>query len=98
MRLEDFPLKKTASNLCFADGNPQAQVMIIGDVPGRDEDIEGKVFAGQNLLLLEKMLGAIGLSVHVHQFIQFHSVAAAGKPHADRGRNPAVPALHHARH
>jgi uracil-DNA glycosylase len=63
MRLENFPLKKTASNLCFADGNPEAQVMIIGDVPGRDEDIEGKVFAGQNLLLLEKMLGAIGLSV-----------------------------------
>jgi uracil-DNA glycosylase family 4 len=64
LALEDFPLKKTASNLCFADGNPEAQVMIIGDVPGRDEDIEGKVFAGQNLLLLEKMLGAIGLSVH----------------------------------
>lgn len=61
--LEDFPLKKTASNLCFADGDPQAEVMIIGDVPGRDEDIEGKVFAGQNLVLLEKMLGAIGLSV-----------------------------------
>ena len=64
MRLENFPLKKTASNLCFADGNPVAQVMIISDVPGRDEDIEGKVFAGQNLLLLEKMLEAIGLSVH----------------------------------
>jgi len=63
LALEDFPLKKTASNLCFADGDPQAKVMIIGDVPGRDEDIEGKVFAGQNLLLLEKMLGAIGLSV-----------------------------------
>ncbi|MDO8352328.1 MAG: hypothetical protein Q7T14_02600, partial [Aestuariivirga sp.] len=63
LALEDFPLKKTASNLCFADGNPQAGVMIIGDVPGRDEDIEGKVFAGQNLVLLEKMLGAIGLSV-----------------------------------
>jgi uracil-DNA glycosylase family 4 len=64
LRLENFPLKKTASNLCFADGNPEAQVMIISDVPGRDEDIEGKVFAGQNLLLLQKMLGAIGLSVH----------------------------------
>jgi DNA polymerase len=63
LALEDFPLKKTASNLCFADGNPQAEVMIIGDVPGRDEDIEGKVFAGQNLVLLEKMLGAIGLSI-----------------------------------
>ena len=62
LALEDFPLKKTASNLCFADGNPQAEVMLMGDVPGRDEDIEGKVFAAQNLVLLEKMLGAIGLS------------------------------------
>jgi uracil-DNA glycosylase len=62
LALENFPLKKTASNLCFAGGNPQAEVMIIGDVPGRDEDIEGKVFAGQNELLLEKMLAAIGLS------------------------------------
>ena len=64
LALDDFPLKKTASNLCFAGGDATAQVMIIGDVPGRDEDIEGKVFAGQNLLLLERMLGAIGLSVH----------------------------------
>jgi uracil-DNA glycosylase len=62
LALENFPLKKTASNLCFAGGNPAAEVMIIGDVPGRDEDIEGKVFAGQNALLLEKMLAAIGLS------------------------------------
>ena len=38
--------------------------MIISDVRGRDEDIEGKVFAGQNLLLLEKMLEAIGLWAH----------------------------------
>ncbi len=57
----DCPLKKTASNLCFMGGDLEAPVMVIGDVPGRDEDIEGKVFAGQNALLLERMLGAIGL-------------------------------------
>ncbi len=62
LALENFPLKKTASNLCFAGGDPQSDVMVIGDVPGRDEDIEGKVFAGQNEMLLEKMLAAIGLS------------------------------------
>ena len=62
LRLDECPLKKTASNLCFAGGNAHAPVMIIGDVPGRDEDIEGKVFAGSNALLLEKMLGSIGLS------------------------------------
>ncbi len=62
LALENFPLKKTASNLCFAGGNFLADIMVIGDVPGRDEDIEGKVFAGENAFLLEKMLGAIGLS------------------------------------
>ncbi|MGB9142831.1 MAG: uracil-DNA glycosylase [Aestuariivirga sp.] len=68
---EDFPLRKTASNLCFAGGNSTGEVMVIGDVPGRDEDIEGKVFAGQNLLLLEKMLGAIGLSADTVSFFNF---------------------------
>jgi uracil-DNA glycosylase len=62
MQLDDCPLKRTASNLCFAGGNLKAPVMIIGDVPGRDEDIEGKVFAGMHAVLLEKMLAAIGLS------------------------------------
>ena len=41
--LDDCPLKHTASNLCFADGNPGARVMIIGEVPGRDEDEAGRV-------------------------------------------------------
>jgi uracil-DNA glycosylase len=62
MLLDDCPLKRTASNLCFTGGNARAPIMLIGDVPGRDEDIEGRVFAGTNALLLEKMLGAIGLS------------------------------------
>lgn len=56
------PLKKTATNLCFADGNPQARVMLIGEAPGRDEDIEGKPFVGRSGQLLDRMLTAIGLS------------------------------------
>ena len=56
------PLKKTATNLCFADGNPQARVMLIGEAPGRDEDIEGKPFVGRSGQLLDRMLAAIGLS------------------------------------
>ncbi len=69
LQLENCPLKKTASNLCFMGGNSHAPVMVIGDVPGRDEDIAGQVFAGQNAALLEKMLGAIGLGLDgVSQF------------------------------
>lgn len=56
------PLKKTATNLCFADGNPLAHVMLIGEAPGRDEDLAGKPFVGRSGQLLDKMLAAIGLS------------------------------------
>ena len=56
------PLKKTATNLCFADGNPAARVMLVGEAPGRDEDIQGKPFVGRSGQLLDRMLAAIGLS------------------------------------
>ncbi|MGI9465253.1 MAG: uracil-DNA glycosylase [Aestuariivirgaceae bacterium] len=55
------PLKRTASNLCYADGNADARVMFIGEAPGRDEDIQGKPFVGRSGQLLDKMLIAIGL-------------------------------------
>jgi uracil-DNA glycosylase family 4 len=71
VQMDDCPLKRTASNLCFASGDLEAPVMVMGDVPGRDEDIEGKVFAGANALLLEKMLGAIGLSLETVGLINF---------------------------
>ncbi len=59
---EACPLKKTATNLCFADGNPAAHVMLIGEAPGREEDIAGKPFVGRSGQLLDRMLAAIGLS------------------------------------
>ena len=62
--LADFdgcPLKATAKNLCFSRGSPQAQVMLIGEAPGRDEDIQGKPFVGRAGQLLDKMLAAINL-------------------------------------
>jgi DNA polymerase len=54
-------LKATASQLVFADGNPQARVMFVGEAPGRDEDIEGLPFVGRSGKLLDRMLAAIGL-------------------------------------
>jgi len=54
-------LKRTAKNLCFARGNPQARLMCIGEAPGRDEDLEGAPFVGRAGKLLDKMLAAIGL-------------------------------------
>jgi len=60
-KLDDCPLKHTASNLCFADGNPGARLMIIGEAPGRDEDRMGVPFIGANGQLLDKMIASIGL-------------------------------------
>lgn len=54
-------LKKRATRLVFADGNPQADIMLVGEGPGREEDRVGKPFVGPAGQLLDKMLGAIGL-------------------------------------
>jgi uracil-DNA glycosylase family 4 len=54
-------LRVTATQLVFADGNPQARVMFVGEAPGRDEDIAGLPFVGRSGKLLDRMLAAIGL-------------------------------------
>jgi uracil-DNA glycosylase len=54
-------LRETALNLCFADGGPDAEVMLIGEAPGAEEDRLGKPFVGQSGQLLDKMLATIGL-------------------------------------
>ena len=53
-------LKETASNLVFADGNPEADLMLIGEAPGADEDRRGLPFVGVSGQLLDHMLASIG--------------------------------------
>ncbi len=63
--LESFDgcvLKRSARSLVFADGNPEARVMLIGEAPGAEEDREGLPFVGRSGQLLDKMLAAIGLN------------------------------------
>jgi uracil-DNA glycosylase len=60
-RFDGCSLKATATRLVFADGNPQARIMFVGEAPGRDEDIEGLPFVGRSGKLLDRMIGAIGL-------------------------------------
>jgi uracil-DNA glycosylase family 4 len=55
-------LKQFASSTVFADGNPQARVMFIGEAPGADEDRQGLPFVGVSGKLLDQMIGAVGLS------------------------------------
>ncbi|MEQ8666825.1 MAG: uracil-DNA glycosylase [Rhodospirillales bacterium] len=54
-------LKKTAKNLCFTDGNPQAKILFIGEGPGAEEDRQGLPFVGPSGQLLDRMLASIGL-------------------------------------
>ncbi|WP_424933412.1 uracil-DNA glycosylase [Amaricoccus macauensis] len=61
---DDCALKKGARNTVFADGNPQARLMIVGEAPGRDEDRQGLPFVGRSGQLLNRMLAAIGFSRH----------------------------------
>jgi len=65
-------LKSTATNLCFFRGAAKARLMVIGEAPGRDEDLEGRPFVGPAGRLLDKMLASIGLdetSVHITNIV-----------------------------
>lgn len=61
-RFDGCALKATARNTVFADGVENAQVLLIGEAPGKDEDQQGKPFVGRSGQLLDRMLAQIGLS------------------------------------
>jgi len=58
---ERCELKRGARSLVFADGRPGARVMILGEAPGRDEDLQGLPFVGRAGQLLDRMFASIGL-------------------------------------
>lgn len=60
-QFEGCALKRRATQLVFADGNPEADIMLVGEGPGEQEDLIGKPFVGRAGQLLDRMLGAIGL-------------------------------------
>lgn len=60
-RFDGVSLSRTATNLVFADGNPEAKVMLVGEAPGADEDRLGLPFVGVSGQLLDRMMAAIGL-------------------------------------
>ena len=59
--MNDCPLKATATNMVFGAGNTQAELMIIGEAPGAEEDRQGLPFVGASGHLLDMMLASIGL-------------------------------------
>jgi DNA polymerase len=58
---EGCGLKRTATNTVFEDGNRNARIMLVGEAPERDEDLQGKPFVGRSGQLLDKILQAVGL-------------------------------------
>lgn len=65
-------LKRTAKSLCFYRGAAQARVMLIGEAPGRDEDLSGQPFVGRAGQMLDRMLSSIGLdatSIHITNIV-----------------------------
>ena len=60
-KFDGCALKATASRLVFADGAADADIMFIGEAPGRDEDIQGKPFVGRSGQLLDRIMASIGL-------------------------------------
>ena len=59
--IKDCELKKNSNNIVFSDGNPNAKIMIIGEGPGANEDLQGVPFIGRTGELLDKMLSSINL-------------------------------------
>ena len=60
--IKNCELKKNATKIVFADGNPKAKIMLIGEGPGSNEDLEGLPFVGRAGALLDKMLASIDLN------------------------------------
>lgn len=61
-KIKNCELRKSANNIVFSDGNSNSKIMIIGEGPGANEDLEGMPFIGRAGQLLDKMLQSINLS------------------------------------
>ncbi len=55
-------LSGSRNTVVFGSGNPEADVVFVGEAPGRDEDLQGEPFVGASGQLLTKILGAIGFA------------------------------------
>jgi DNA polymerase len=68
-KFDGCALKVTAKSTVFADGVADAPVMLIGEAPGREEDLEGLPFVGRSGQLLDRMLNSIGLDRRTNAYI-----------------------------
>ena len=90
---EGCALKKTATQLVFADGAPGSRIMFVGEAPGGEEDRVGRPFVGRAGQLLDRMLGR-SASIAPSLYCQHRSLAAARQPNSDPAGDPGLPAVH----
>ncbi|MEO5374454.1 MAG: uracil-DNA glycosylase [Alphaproteobacteria bacterium] len=90
MGFEGCSLKAGARSTVFADGNPEAPVMVIGEAPGADEDAQGLPFVGASGRLLDRMLGSIGLDRQTSAYI---TNVVPWRPPINRKPSPAEVAV-----
>lgn len=92
---EGCGLRVTAKQLVFAAGNPRARLMLIGEAPGRDEDLQGFPFVGRAGQLLDKMLAAIGLDRHSEtpETSAYITNVVPWRPPGNRNPTPAESAI-----
>jgi uracil-DNA glycosylase family 4 len=69
MKMKDDPLANAGTNVVISRGNPQARLMIIGEAPGPQENVQGKPFVGRAGQLLDKILEAGGFNPETDVFI-----------------------------
>jgi len=62
-------LAKTRNHVIFGEGSISGGILIIGEAPGRDEDLQGRPFVGKSGQLLDKILAACGFTRNKHVFI-----------------------------
>jgi len=83
-------IKRTANKTVFSDGNPAARIMLIGEAPGAQEDVQGIPFCGPSGALLDKMLASIGLSRAENAYI---TNTVFWRPPGNRQPNPEETAI-----
>ena len=69
LRCKQCELSETRNHVIFGEGNVSAKILIIGEAPGKDEDIQGRPFVGKSGQLLDKILSACGFTREEHVFI-----------------------------
>ena len=84
MAMKDDPLANAGTNVVICRGNPQAKLMIVGEAPGPQENIQGKPFVGKSGQLLDQILQAVKFDTEKDVFI---SNSVFRMPPGDGGKN-----------